>query len=102
MLRNKNDGIHSILSYYTSYYSWALRHHSRTSQKRNSKNFKETDLPRIEKKMREISARAYPITGKQVDKETARQFFKDNKFKLELIDSIESDTISIHYIDPSR
>lgn len=61
-----------------------------------SQNFKEADLPRIEEKMREIVAANFPITGKQVSKKEAREFFKDNEFKLELIDGIEADTVGIY------
>ena len=59
-------------------------------------NFKETDLPRIEEKMREIVEKDYAITGKQVSKDEARKFFKDNPFKLELIDGIEDETVGIY------
>jgi len=58
-------------------------------------NFKQEDLPIIEAKMHEISNRALPITHYQVSKAEARTLFKDNRFKLELIDDIPGDTVGI-------
>jgi len=55
----------------------------------------ETDLSVIEEKMREIAARNMPIVQKEVSKEEAREFYKDNPFKLELIDGIEGDTVGL-------
>jgi len=59
-------------------------------------SFKEEDLPRVEEKMRELAAKKYPIKGKQVSKDEARKIYKDNPFKLELIDGIEDDTVGIY------
>jgi threonyl-tRNA synthetase len=61
-----------------------------------TKNFKEEDLPLIENKMREIANRDYPVVGKQVSKEEAKKLFKDNQFKLELIDGITDPTVGIY------
>ena len=58
-------------------------------------NFKQEDLPIIEAKMHEIANRALPITHYQMPKEEARQLFKNNKFKLELINDIPGDTVGI-------
>lgn len=60
-------------------------------------NFKEDDLPRIEEKMREVASRNCPIVGGQVPKDNARALFKDNQFKLELIDGIEGDTVGVYH-----
>ena len=49
-------------------------------------NFKESDLAVIEQRMKELAAKAYPITHEDISKETARQIYKDNPFKLELIE----------------
>ncbi|MCB9492993.1 MAG: threonine--tRNA ligase [Epsilonproteobacteria bacterium] len=62
-----------------------------------SKNFKEDDLPRIEEKMRELVKRDYKITGKQIPKEQARPYFKDNQFKQEIIDIVEDDTVGVYW-----
>lgn len=59
------------------------------------RNFKEEDLPVIEEKMREIAARNLPITQREVSKTEARKLFQHNKFKLELIDGIEGDTVGL-------
>ena len=58
-------------------------------------NFKEEDLPAIEQRMREISKRNLPITHKQISKKEARELYKDNPFKLELIDQIPGDTVGL-------
>jgi threonyl-tRNA synthetase len=59
------------------------------------RNFKDEDLPDIEGRMRELSARNLPLTHEQMPKEQARVIFKDNKFKLELINEIPGDTVGI-------
>jgi len=59
------------------------------------RNFKEEDLPLIENKMREIAARNLPITHREISKAEAHTLFKDNKYKLELIDGIEGDTVGL-------
>ena len=46
------------------------------------------DLPAIEAKMRQIIAKKSPFVRKEVSAEEARQIFKDEPFKLELIDGI--------------
>jgi len=61
------------------------------------KNFKEEDLEIIEKRMHELSEKNYPIVGGQVPKAQARELFKDNPFKLELIDGIEGETVGIYH-----
>ncbi|KKQ32310.1 MAG: Threonine-tRNA ligase [candidate division TM6 bacterium GW2011_GWF2_37_49] len=60
------------------------------------KNFKEEDLTLIENKMHEIAGCKYKIEGRQVSKDEARKLFKDNKFKLELIDQIPDETVGIY------
>ncbi len=60
-----------------------------------TKNFKEEDLPAIEQRMREIVHRDLPLTHEQMPKEEARKLYKDNPFKLELIDGIPGDTVGI-------
>jgi len=58
-------------------------------------NFKDEDLPIIEKKMHEIVQRDLPITHKQISKDKAHALYKDNPFKLELIDQIPGETVGI-------
>lgn len=59
------------------------------------RNFKEEDLPIIEAKMHEISARNLPLLHRQIPKAEARKIFKNNQFKLELIDAIPGDTVGL-------
>lgn len=58
-------------------------------------NLSEDDLPKIEEKMREIVKRNVPIVQKSIAKAEARKLFKDNPFKLELIDQIEENEVGI-------
>ncbi len=58
-------------------------------------NFKEEDLPKIATKMQEIADRKLAIEHKEVAKSEARELYKDNPFKLELINGIEGDTVGI-------
>ncbi len=61
-----------------------------------TQNFKEEDLPKIEAKMLELAKKDFKIVGKQISKQEARELFKDNEFKLELIDGIEDETVGIY------
>lgn len=47
------------------------------------------DLEQIEKRMRQIIAGNYPFIKKVISAEEARQIFKDQPYKLELIDGLE-------------
>ena len=60
-----------------------------------ARNFKEEDLPAIEQRMREIATRNLPLTHKEISKEEARKLFKNNRFKLELIEGIPGDTVGL-------
>jgi threonyl-tRNA synthetase len=55
------------------------------------KNFTLEDLPKIEKKMRELSKQNLKIEGKEVSKDEAKKIFKDNEFKLEIIENLPED-----------
>lgn len=59
-------------------------------------NFTEGDLPRIEEKMRELSEKDYKIEGSLITKDEAKEKFKDNEFKLELIDAIEDEKVGVY------
>jgi threonyl-tRNA synthetase len=54
------------------------------------------DLPIIEKKMKEIIASNLPFTRKEITKEEARQLFSAQPYKLELIDELPDENISIY------
>jgi len=54
------------------------------------------DLPVIEAKMKEIIAADYPFIKEEASKEEARRLFVSQPFKLELIDEIPEDSITIY------
>lgn len=58
-------------------------------------NFKEEDLPKIEQRMHEIAKRNLPLEHKEVSKEEATKIYKNNPFKLELIEGIPGETVGI-------
>lgn len=60
-----------------------------------AKNFKEEDLPKIEARMKEIAERNLPLTHEPMKKDEARKLYKNNPFKLELIEGIQDDTVGI-------
>jgi len=61
------------------------------------KKLTDEDFPLIEKKMDEISKRAEVITRLEKTKAEAKELFKDDKYKLELIDEIpDGETLSIY------
>ncbi|MCK4651118.1 threonine--tRNA ligase [Candidatus Babeliales bacterium] len=60
------------------------------------KNFTEADLLKIEAKMNELAKKDYKIVGKNISKKKARELFKDNEFKQELLDEIEDANVTIY------
>ncbi len=58
-------------------------------------NFKEEDLAPIEARMHELVKKNLPIEHKQISKEDARALYKNNPFKLELINEIPGDTVGL-------
>ncbi len=58
-------------------------------------NLKEEDLDIIEKRMHEISDLNYKIEHKEISKQEARELYKNNPFKLELIDNISGDYVGL-------
>ena len=56
-------------------------------------NFKESDLPAIEARMKEIANQDLEITHEEISKEKAKEIYKDNPFKLELIEQIPGETV---------
>jgi threonyl-tRNA synthetase len=59
------------------------------------RNFKEEDLPKIEARMKEIADRNLPLTHEMMDKAQARELYKNNPFKLELINNIPDAQVGI-------
>jgi threonyl-tRNA synthetase len=58
-------------------------------------NFKEHDLPIIAARMKQLADKNLAIIHKEIPKEEARALYKNNPFKLELIDGIEGDTVGL-------
>jgi len=54
-----------------------------------SEKISEEDLPKIEKKMKEIVKKWEKVAGKEVSYKEAKEMFKDNPYKLELIEEIK-------------
>ena len=59
------------------------------------KNFKDEDLVRIEERMHQLSRQNIPLTHQQISKDKARELYKNNPFKLELISEIPGDTVGL-------
>lgn len=59
------------------------------------RNFKEEDLIKLEARMKEIAERNLPLTHEMMPKEEARKLYKDNPFKLELINNIPDAEVGI-------
>ena len=49
----------------------------------------EEDLAKIEKKMKELASKNFKIERREVSKEEALEIFKDNEYKIELINEIK-------------
>jgi threonyl-tRNA synthetase len=58
-------------------------------------NLKESDLQIISERMKELAAKNFPITHEEISKDQARKMFKDNPFKMELIEGIPGDTVGL-------
>jgi len=59
---------------------------------------KEEDLKKIEDKMKEIIKSDISFEQKNISKKEAREIFKNQPYKLELIDEIEEDNVSIYIL----
>ncbi len=58
-------------------------------------NFKEDDLVAIEQRMHELADKNIPLTHREISKDEARVLYKDNPFKLELINEIPGDAVGL-------
>jgi threonyl-tRNA synthetase len=54
------------------------------------------DLPAIEEKMREIVARDLPIVREEVSKAEAEELYKDNPYKMEIVEALEDGDITVY------
>ena len=59
------------------------------------KSFKQEDLSKIETKMRELAEKNLPIEQKEISKKEALELFKDNPFKIELINDLPVETVGL-------
>ncbi|MFH1353711.1 MAG: threonine--tRNA ligase [bacterium] len=58
-------------------------------------NWTAEDLPTLQKKMEEIKKMDLPIKQREVRKDEARELFKNDSFKLGLIDEIKGDKVGV-------
>jgi threonyl-tRNA synthetase len=58
--------------------------------------FSEEDLKKVSEEMNKIIKNDLPIEYKEITKKEAKKLFRNNKFKLELINDIEDDFVSIY------
>jgi threonyl-tRNA synthetase len=58
-------------------------------------NFKEEDLALIEARMHLLANKNLSITHEEISKDLARQLYKDNPFKLEIIDQLPGETVGL-------
>jgi threonyl-tRNA synthetase len=58
--------------------------------------FKPEDLDKIEQKMHEIMKKKLPIERQEITKKQAKELFKDNEYKLEMIDELDEATITVY------
>jgi threonyl-tRNA synthetase len=61
-----------------------------------SGNVMAEDLPAIEEEMKKIIKADYKFIRNEIEKDEARKIFKDNPYKLELIDDIKDEKVSIY------
>jgi len=59
-------------------------------------DLKEEDLAKIEKKMKELIKKDIFFIRKDISKAEAKEIFKDQPYKLELIEEIPEETVSIY------
>jgi len=60
------------------------------------RNVSAEDLPSIEEEMKKIIKADYKFEKKEISKKEAKKLFKSNPYKIELIEDIEGDSVSIY------
>jgi threonyl-tRNA synthetase len=58
--------------------------------------FKTEDLEKIEKKMQEIIKQDFKFERKEISKKDALKIFKDNQYKIEMINELKDDKITVY------
>ncbi len=56
----------------------------------------DTDFPQIEKRMRELIKQQIPFQEEIKSKEEAKEMFKDEPYKIEIIEEMEKDKVSVY------
>jgi threonyl-tRNA synthetase len=84
--------------YYDFYFPSSVN--ASTGETMPGRTLSEADLKTVHKKMQEIIKKDYPITREQVTREEAARRIQEinEPFKLELLDAIPSDPITIYHI----
>lgn len=59
-------------------------------------NISEEDFPKIEEEMKKIIDQDITIIRKEISKAQAKEIFKDQPYKLELLDDIDDDEVSVY------
>lgn len=59
------------------------------------RNFRDEDLPAITARMQELVKKDLKLEHKEISKTEARELYKNNQFKLELIDNLPGDTVGL-------
>ena len=78
------------------YYDFAFVEADKRGYQRGLTRITPDDLPKIEKKMKELIKKALKFEKKTVSKAGAKKIFKDQPYKLELIDDIEEKKLSLY------
>src|SRR3990167_11403638 len=60
-----------------------------------ARNFRDEDLPAITARMQEIVQRNLPIQHREIPRAEALELYRDNPFKLELINNLPGDTMGL-------
>ncbi|TSC57595.1 MAG: threonyl-tRNA synthetase [Parcubacteria group bacterium Greene0416_79] len=86
------------------YYDFDFTNADTRGTERRSTQISETDLPKIEEKMREIVKHWVTFAEIPVTADEARKIFNGNPYKLELIDEIEKkgERITVYYSGPKK
>ena len=61
----------------------------------SSTNLKQADLETVSKRMQELADQNIPLTHEQISKAQALELYKNNPFKLELINNLPGDTVGL-------
>lgn len=66
------------------------------SENKTASFLSQEDLEKIEKKMRQIAGAAQKLSKKEVDIEKARGLFREEPYKLDLLEGLENETVCVY------